>query len=283
MIEPGGPGAPFTVLFDEQPPVGRQLPAAFRELYGGWPLPDAADRPFTYVNFVMSHDGRVSFNSPGHLGGGDISRRDRHDRWLMGLLRARADAVLVGGSSITAAGNHVWTPGAVFPADAAAFAALRKHEGRQPTPLLVVLTRSGRVPEHAPALDDPQLPIVVATTERGAGVARAILGARPHVDYLVAGELLDQRAVMRALRAQFGVESLLCEAGPQVYAALLADGLIDDAFVTISPIIVGASQEQARPSLVEGVAFGYANPPELRVLSVHRQGSYLYLHSRYQR
>ena len=281
MIEPHGPGEPFTSLFDEQAGAGQMLPASFQTLYGAWPLPGPTDRPFTYVNFVMSHDGRVSFNEPGHLGGGDISRRDRHDRWLMGLLRARADAVLVGGSSIVAAGNHVWTPEAVFSPDAAAFAALRAHEGRAPIPLMVVLTRSGRVPAHAPSLDDPRIPVLIATTNDGAAAAQSILGQREHVAYYVTGNMLNQHEVMCALRRDYGIATLLCEAGPQVYGALLQDKLIDDAFVTISPIIVGDSAEQPRPSLVEGVAFPHAAPPRLRLLSVHRHGSYLYLHSRY--
>lgn len=278
-----GPGAPFTTLFDEQDlRTGRLLPEDFARLYSPWPLPEpSAARPFVFVNFVMSHDGRVSFNLPGHLGGGDVSRRDRHDRWLMGLLRARADAVLIGGSSIVAAGNHVWTPAAVFPADAAAFAALRRAEGRAPVPLLVVLTRSGELPHSAPALDDPELPVLIATTTHGAQRARAILGARPWIRTLVVGAQLDQVAVLRALRADEGVRHLLVEAGPQVYGSLLRDRLIDDAFVTLSPIIIGASAEQPRPSLIEGVAFGPQAPPALRLLSVHRHGSYLYLHSRY--
>ena len=282
MTQPRGPGAPFVSLFDEQSGSERMLPPAFQALYAPWPLPEPTDRPFTYVNFVMSHDGRVSFNEPGHLGGGDISRRDPHDRWLMALLRARADAVLVGGSSIKAAGNHVWTPQAVFPEDAAAFAALRSAEGRTPIPLMVVLTRSGRVPAHAPSLDDPQIPVLIATTSAGAATAQDILGQRQHVRYLLVGDRLDQRAVMHALRNEYGVTSVLCEAGPQVYGALLQDQLIDDAFVTISPIIVGRTAEQQRPSLVEGVAFPPADPPKLRLLSVHRHGSYLYLHSRYE-
>jgi riboflavin biosynthesis pyrimidine reductase len=282
MIHVHGPGAPFITLFDEQEQIGTTLPDAFQQMYSSWPLPASnSDRPFTYVNFVMSHDGRVSFNEPGHGGGGDISRRDRHDRWLMGLLRARADAVLVGGSSIVAAGNHIWTPQAVFHEDKHAWEMLRAGEERAPVPLLVVLTRSGEVPEHAPALDNPDLPVLLATTNAGQQRARAVLGERAWVRYVVTGDRLEQRAVMQQLRAE-GVQTLLCEGGPQIYASLLRDELIDDAFVTVSPIIVGADHEHERPSLVEGVAFPADQPPQLRLLSVHRHGSYVYLHSRYQ-
>jgi len=283
MIPVHGPGAPFTTLFDEQEQSGTPLPEAFAQIYSSWPLPAPHnERPFTYVNFVMSHDGRVSFNEPGHGGGGDISRRDRHDRWLMGLLRARADAVLVGGSSIVAAGNHVWTPQAVFHEDKHAWEMLRAHEGRAPVPLLVVLTRSGEVPQHAPALRNADLPVLIATTTNGEARAREILGERAWVRYFTTGHSLDQPAVMGRLGGE-GVQTLLCEGGPQIHASLLKDALIDDAFVTISPIIVGEDHEHERPSLIEGAAFSVDQPPQLRLLSLHRHGSYLYLHSRYQR
>ncbi len=281
MLTVQGPGAAFTTLFDEQVATGLVLPPEFAALYSPWPLPEPTDRPFTYVNFVMSHDGRISFNEPGRLGGGDVSRRDAHDRWLMGLLRARADAVIIGGTSITSAGNHVWTPAAVFPEDAEAFAALRRREGRSRVPLLVVLTRSGNVPAHAPALDNPDLPVLIATTVDGTRRAREILGDRSWVRYFDTGMELDQHVVMRQLRRE-GIAHLLCEAGPLVYGALLQDGLIDDAFVTISPIMIGETEAQRRPSLIEGTAFGYRQPPQLRLLSAHRHGSYLYLHSHYE-
>lgn len=283
MIEVRGPGASFTTLFDEQDAIGLTLPPEFAQIYSSWPLPEPRDRPFVFSNFVMSHDGRVSFNTPGHMGGGDVSRRDTHDRWLMGLLRSRCDAVIVGGSSIEAAGNHVWTPQAVFREDAAAFAALRLHEKRAAAPLLVVLTRSGNVPAHAPSLDDPNLPVLIATTTKGVRRTFKKFADRDWIRRLSVGEELDNRAVLRSLFQDFGARHVLCEAGPQVYGALLKDGLIDDAFVTISPIMMGETDDQRRPSLIEGVAFRYADPPRLRLLSAHRHGSYLYLHSRYER
>ena len=117
-----GPGEPFKVLADEDDGPGERLPAAFRRIYGGdWPLPPPGpERPYTYVNFVVSRDGRVSFDEPGHRGGGEISLFSAHDRWLMALLRARCDAVLVGDATLRLEPEHLWTPEYAFPGDAAA-------------------------------------------------------------------------------------------------------------------------------------------------------------------
>jgi len=271
---------PFQTLIDDQTPGGLALPEPLRTVYGPWPLPEATDRPFVYANFVMSLDGRVSFNTPGHSGGGDVSRRDAHDRWLMGLLRARADGILIGGSSIDAAGKHTWTPEAVAPEDDAVWTALRAAEGRIPVPLLVVLTRSGYVPHDAYALESSRQPVLMATTNAGAQRARGILGDRHWVSYCDTGEQLDNPAVLRTLRSEHNVRHLLVEGGPQILGALVSEQLLDDAFVTLSPILMGSTDQQPRPSLVEGVVFGHQQPPRLRLISLHRQGDYLYTHYR---
>ena len=271
---------PFQTLIENQPTGGLELDEPLRTVYGPWPLPEPAGRPFVYANFVMSLDGRVSFNTPGHSGGGPCSRHDTHDRWLMGLLRARADGILIGGTSIDAAGKHNWTPEAVAPEDDQLWTALRSAEGRAAVPLLVVLTRSGTVPANAFALSSPRQPVLVATTVAGAERARATLGERPWVSYHVTGERLDNPAVFRALRAEHNVRHLLVEGGPLILGALVAEQLLDDAFLTVSPILVGATGALPRPSLVEGVAFGPQQPPRLRLLSLHRYGDYLYTHYR---
>ncbi len=59
----------------------------------GFPAPPA-DRPWIYTNFVQSLDGIVSLLGK-HASGGEISQSDA-DRWLMDLLRAHADGVLMG-------------------------------------------------------------------------------------------------------------------------------------------------------------------------------------------
>ena len=73
------------------------LPEELKILYGGdlrFPALDV--RPYVIGNFVSTIDGVVSFEIPGKSGGGDISGFNEADRFIMGLLRASVDAVVVG-------------------------------------------------------------------------------------------------------------------------------------------------------------------------------------------
>ena len=284
-----GPGEPFALLLDEDDGPGDGLPVAFRRVYGGdWRLPPpGAVRPYTYVNFVVSRDGRVSFDEPGHRGGGDISLFDAHDRWLMALLRARCDAVLVGDNTLRLEPEHLWTPEHIFPADAAAFAALRAAEGRRAVPLHVFLSLDGDLPAGAAVFADTQIPVLVATTARGVAPARAALRGRANATVRDLGaELVDPVALLATLRRDYGVRALLCEGGPRVYGALLHARQVDDEFLTLSPLVVGnrpPGNGPPRPGLVEGIAFAPGAAPVQRLLGVRRAGDHLFLRSRYQR
>ena len=157
----------FDLLLERDDAGRLGLPDELRAVYGGdWRLPAAGPIPYVCVNFCMSRDGRVSFSEPGHLGGGDVSGFEGRDQWLMGLLRARADAVMIGDGSLKAEPEYVMTPAAICPADAQAFAALRAAEGRRPEPVHVVVSADGDVPWHAAIFRRPGTEVVVVTTER---------------------------------------------------------------------------------------------------------------------
>jgi riboflavin biosynthesis pyrimidine reductase len=281
-----GPGAPYSLLFDEDERPGVGLSPAVRAIYrGDWRIPDAPPaRPYTYTNFVASHDGRISFDEPGRSGGGDVSLRAPHDTWLMALLRARADAVLTGGGTLRVARRHRWTPWETFPADREAFAALRVAEGRAPLPLLVIVSGSGDLPADAAALRVPEQPVLIATTASGQAQVREGLRELPDLHVHVSpGDGVDFGALLAHLHAAFGVRSLLSEGGARVYGELIAARLIDESFTTISPIVVGnrPPPAPARPSLVEQIAFSPDAPPRLRLISLRRHGDYLFQRARF--
>jgi riboflavin biosynthesis pyrimidine reductase len=278
-----GPGEPFTVLCYDDVTRGCSLPTAAQAIYGDWSLPEFADRPYVFTNFVVSRDGRVSFSVPGAAGGAAVSGFNKHDRWLMGLLRARADAVLIGDNTLRAEPEHCWSAQWICSDDAAAFTALRRDEGRAPAPLLVIASYHGEIAAHAIVFGMPDQRILIATTERGARRARQLLGHLPSVTYAPLGEhSADLAALKRLLFRDHGVRSLLCEGGPTLYGSLLQADQTDDEFLTLSPIVIGSTPDgPARPSLVEGVGFAPAGPPTSRLLAVRRAGDYLFLHSRY--
>lgn len=235
MLATSGLEYPFTVLFDEATDDGPGLQPHHQAIFGGdWRLPQTIDRPYTYVNFATSRDGRVSFNVPGHTGGGDVSGFNAHDRWLMALLRARADAVLVGDSTLRIEPEHVWTAEFICPPAAADFAALRRTEGREPVPLQVFLSLTGELPPDAHIFTQSGVRIVVATTSAGSRRVRELPPCAADVDVLVLGdESCDLKLLMNTLCHRYGISTLLCEGGPRVYGSMLAAGVVDDEFLTV--------------------------------------------------
>lgn len=278
-----GPGAPFELLLDGDASAGaaRGLPAAVREIYrGDWLIPETDSGLYCYSNFVMSHDGRVSFAVPGHEGGGDVSGFDAHDQWLMGLLRARADAVVVGANTLRTESEHVWTSEFIFPADAAGFAELRLQEERSATPLQVFVTRTGDVVRDAAVFDRGDLAAVIVTTEPGAHRVEEL--GLPSVEVIVAGARdVDLPRALDELHRRFAVSTVLCEGGPRMYGALVSAGVINEEFLTVSPVLVGADSDHYRPGLIEGLALPPGSARRANLVSVRRAASHLFLRSAY--
>ena len=275
---------PFTLLFDDEATRGATLPGDLRAIYGGdWSLPEPDGQPYTYANFALSRDGRVSFNEPGHLGGGDVSGFSTHDRWLMGLLRARADAVVVGDNTLRLEPDHLWTCEYIF--QDKAFTALREAEGRKPQPIQIFLSLTGDFDTGAAVLCQPHLDVLIATTARGYEKAAALRCAANVTVLNLGEERVDLSRFVRVLHSDFGVDTLLCEGGPRVYGSFVAAGLIDDEFLTLCPTVIGnpvaAGSIKPRPGLVEGMAFRPNAPPKSIPTSLRRAGDHLFLKSRY--
>lgn len=293
VMELKGPGVTFALLLDEADGVygeraGASLPAEWQQVYGGdWRLPEAAGRPHVYVNFAVARDGRVSFNLPERMGGGEISGFNAHDRWLMGLLRARADAILMGDTTLGLEPSHLWTAAYICPDDAEAFADLRLREGRTAPPLQVFLSLTGNLDVTTAVFAQPELTVIVATTHEGSSRVRQLVDTHQpaaRVEIWALGDTeADLNALVDKLYLEKNVRSLLCEGGPRVYGGMLARGLIDDEFVTLCPQIVGNDAAQgSRPGLVEGVAFTPENAPQATLVSLRRVGDHLFLRSRYR-
>lgn len=223
--------------------------------YGALGLVDRAhpDRPFVVANMVATADGRATHR------GRTAGISSEADRDLFHMLRTQVDAVMVGTGTIAL---ERYGPLARRPE----VRRRRAELGLPETPLAVTACRTLELPVDAPLFADPQSRIVVLTnSDREPPPCEAQL-----VVERIPGPELDLVAGLMRLRERHGVRALLHEGGPTLLAATLAAGLVDELFLSISPLLVGGGE----PSLVEGTAL--ERPLGLRLLALLEGESFLY-------
>lgn len=263
---------PLEVLYEASGAPGLGLPPALAEAYGG---NLSLAMPIVYGNFVASLDGVAALGPEHPSSGSAISGREPADRFLMGLLRACADAVLVGAGTLRATPRHQWTPDHVYPRFAAEFADLRRRLNRSLRPELVVVTARGDVPTDHPALAAGAL---IMTTTDGARHLEGRLPPTCTVIPLGHGPSLRMTDVLDAVAAR-GHRAVLTEGGPQVLGQLIADDLLDELFLTMSPLFAGR-RATTRPGLIDGIELLPDRAKWSDLMSVRRRGSYLFLRYR---
>src|SRR5258706_5191254 len=159
---------PLELLFDVERGRDLPLPPDLLALFGRLQFPLHPGPPYIIGNFVTTLDGVVTLNEPGHAGGGDISGYNRHDQMVMGLLRAMADAVIVGAGSLRAGPQHRWTAQYIYPPLADAYQQLRTSMGKPAPPLNVIVTARGEVEINLPVFQSGEVPVLLVTTAQGA-------------------------------------------------------------------------------------------------------------------
>lgn len=257
-------GSPLDLLFERPELPDFDLPASLTAAYGGR-LGFEATRLF--ANFVSSVDGVVALPDGGESGH-IISQGSLADRFVMGLLRACADAVIVGAGTFRKSPGQLWHPDAIYPQGAAAFAEARTRRGLPPKPAFVLVTGSGLVDATQPAVRDA----IVVTTAAGAERLGAHLPATTRV--LVLGSTPIRLTELVARLHSEGLRVLLTEGGPSLVAALVAEELLDELFLTLSPSLFGRWESDRRKSLADGVDLAGTT---VDLLSVRRHGSHAFL------
>lgn len=283
--------SPLETLFDAAPGDAAPLPPTLATLYGRLAFP-AVGRAWIISNFVASIDGVVAYTDPVPPGQGEISASNPHDRAVMGLLRAVADAVIVGAGTLRSVPRHLWTPPYIYPPLAAEYAALRSALGKAAAPLTVIVSASGDVDTALPVFQQAEAPALLLTTAAGAErLAGRALG--PHARIAMAAADAGAggltAATVRALTVAALAEEadaagrgaleplLLVEGGPRLLTRFVAEGLLDEQFLTIAPQMVGRDDQYHRPGLIEGQRLAPADPHWARLLSARRAASYLFL------
>lgn len=283
----------FDVLFDEGEPSSLSDPAYAPYGKLGFPLPPA-NRPWTFANFVQSIDGIASFGGR-HATGGELAQSEE-DQWLMGLLRAHADAILLGLNTLTTetailpqinAGR-----GPVYKVEHPELRELRRRLGRGRERVILVTALAHFHPEAYRLFDgDEGVQALVLTTATGAA---RLAGTKAQVVVAGSDQSVDLPLAMEMLRRDLGIEYLLCEGGPTLYGNMAKGGLIDEKFVTVAPREIGllippdqepaewetASPSRLRPTTFMAPGFKWENAPSWKWISCRRSGDHQF--SRYR-
>jgi riboflavin biosynthesis pyrimidine reductase len=225
--------------------TGRSRPLAERE-----PPPD---RPWVALNMASSADGRAT------VGGTSGGLGNEADHRQFAALRREVDCVLVGTGTLAAEryGSIIRDP---------VTREARVHSGRSPEPACCIVTRSGLLPLDIPLFDDADQVVAVYS---GAHVDLEGVRARVDVDRTAPATFA---AALRDLRSRHGVRVVLCEGGPRVVGALLEEDLLDELFLTFSPLLVGGGSAK---NMIEGV--GLSPPAQLELVRVLESDGYLFL------
>lgn len=162
------------------------------------------------------------------------------DRELFHHLRTQADGILVGAGTV-----RIERYGKVTKTDE--LQAKRESQGVRADAIAAIVTRSGDLPEDLPLLRDaPESVRLISHLREG----------------------------LNQLRSE-GVRSLLCEGGPHLNSSLLAEGLLDELFLTIAPTIAGPGESL---TIVEGLSLPEAK--ELELLTVYEADGHLFMRYR---
>ncbi|HUZ99076.1 MAG TPA: dihydrofolate reductase family protein [Gaiellaceae bacterium] len=226
---------PLELLYEPAGLPTFPLPQELAALYPGT-LGFPAD--CVYANFVETIDGVVAL--PGIPSSNRvIADASDADLFVMALLRACADAVIVGSHTLLASPKNVWTAEAAFPPAAGELAELRRRLELSERPDVVVITRRPKIESAA-------------------------LGDRLHVR----PDVVDAVAELRAR----GCRRILCEGGPTLFGSVLEAALVDELFLTVSPLFAGRGLP-----LVGGVEFLPDRRISASIAGVRRHGDHLFL------
>ena len=171
-------------------------------------------RPLGILKWAMSLDGRTALpNGDSHWISGEAARDWVH------RLRARCDAVIVGGATVRADDPLLTSRGR-----------------RLPEPLRVVLSRGLDLPHTARLWDQTVAPTLVVHGPEAAGEARQRLD-RLGVERLEL-KCCEPLPLLQALAAR-GCNQVLWECGPALAAAALRQGGVQRLAAVIAPKLLG--------------------------------------------
>jgi riboflavin biosynthesis pyrimidine reductase len=270
---------PLATLFATRHGAPLPLPPRLARVYGNLRVPRSGARPWVFSNFVTTLDGVVSLNVKGHASGADISGHNAQDRAVMGLLRAVADAIVIGSGTLGADRRHLWTAADIFPAFASEYRRLRATLGLPDLPLNVIVSGKGDIDLRLPIFTSGKVPVLICTSAAGEKrLRRQRVPAAVEIRAMASRTgAIPARAILAAACHSSGGQRILVEGGPRLLGDFYAAGLLDDQFLTLAPQIAGRKVDDHRLSLVMGKMFAPGNALWGRLVDARRGDSHLFL------
>jgi 2,5-diamino-6-(ribosylamino)-4(3H)-pyrimidinone 5'-phosphate reductase len=226
-------------------------------------MPSARALPFVYINVATTADGKLAPANRHFVPFG--SKRDQE---LLLRLRASADAVMSGATTVGPMPVNLG-PGP------AKYRKMRLKKGLPEYNLRVVISGSANLNSRAEIFRHRFSPIIVLVTRRAP--ASKVRRLREVADEVKAfgDKRLNFTEALRWLRKKWGVKRLLCEGGGEVNAGLFQEGLVDEVYHTLCPLVFGGRHA---PTMADGDGFpALADAARLKLKSLKRVGDELFL------
>lgn len=233
-------------------------------VYDDLELPSGTWRPYTAIQMVMTVDGAIKGPTDDYW---PISLEA--DQRTFRRFRLHFDAVLHGARTLgMRIDRYMWS---------VELQRERLKRGLHQPPLFIVVSNSGQIDPNDPVFQRRSYPIaplvvVAKTTDVAASLSEVAEIVR------IGDERIDLEGLMRYLAAERGVRRLVCEGGAILNYHMLAAGLVDEFFITVTPSIIG----EPRPrTAVEGpAALASDQLQQLELVSTVTHGDEVFLRYR---
>jgi riboflavin-specific deaminase-like protein len=191
-----------------------------------------------------------------------------HDKHLMNILRAQADAVIVGSGTVRADGYPliVRDPKAV---------AKRARLGVSTQPINVVMSNSLDIPITKLLFHHPDTEKLVFTT-RSASRENIRRVERFATVVVLPSKTVSPGRVVEYLERR-GVRRILVEGGGATNHSFIRAKLVDEIFITVTPFIIGGADA---PTVVDGRGFLAHTSVRLELISSRRLKNEVFLRYR---
>lgn len=240
----------------------------------------SGSRPYLVLNMISTADGRASLGGRSGAIGGEA------DKELFHGLRTVVDAVMAGAGTVRAEryGRLVRDERR---------RQIRRERGLAEEPLACIVSGRLALTSEIPLLADPDARVAIVT----ASPESLPEDCRADIDYVRAARggipdppsldppspdppsldppSLDLPSAMSELRERLGVRTILCEGGPHLNSQLLAEGLVDELFLSLSPKLTGGDATSETLRILSGPEL---DPPvALELVTALEHESHLFL------